>query len=219
MVGSVRLRFGTDWLGIHTFEGTASPSGSDERERDIPFGIPCPGDGRLFSLGKESIKEAIMAQTKASPSRRRASSRTRSSKASQSRSNASRTRSASPARSSSNGRSAAHSVKETVTSGTENAAHGVAAFAKKAKTPLLAGGAALAGVAGTALVTARSRRRRKVLGVSLPKSSGLTVDAKKITQAIADSAKRADHFGQRMSRVANGVQDVAETANATAKKS
>jgi hypothetical protein len=58
-----------------------------------------------------------------------------------------------------------------------------------------------------------------VLGVSLPKRNGLKVDAKAITAAIADSAKRADHFGQRVSRVANGVQDVAETANATAKKS
>ena len=162
-----------------------------------------------------------MAQTKASTSRRRASSnsQTRSSKTSQSRSNASRARSANRARSSPNGSSGAESVKETVTSGTQNAAHGVATFAKKAKTPLLTGGAALAGVAGAAVLTARSRRRRKVLGIPLPKRNGLKVDAQKITGAITDAAKRADRIGQRVSRVSNGVQDVSETANTAVKKS
>ena len=162
-----------------------------------------------------------MAQTKASASRRRASSkpRARSSNASQSRSNASRTRSTGRARSTSNGSDPAESVKETLTSGTQNAAHGVATFAKKAKTPLLTGGAALAGVAGAAVLTARSRRRRKVLGIPLPKRNGLKVDAQKITEAITDAAKRADQIGQRVSRVSNGVQDVSETASAAAKKS
>ena len=162
-----------------------------------------------------------MAQTKTSASRRRASSnsRTRSSNTSRSRSNASRSRSANRAPSSSDGSSGAESVKETLTSGTQNAAHGVATFAKKAKTPLLTGGAALAGVAGAAVLTARSRRRRKVLGVPLPKRNGLKVDAQKITEAITDAAKRTDRMGQRVSRVANGVQDVSETANTAVKKS
>jgi len=162
-----------------------------------------------------------MAQTKASASRRRASSnsRTRSSKTAQSRSNASRTRSANRSRPSSNGSGGAEAVKETLTSGTQTAARGVATFAKKAKTPLLTGGAALAGVAGAAVLTARSRRRRKVLGVSLPKRNGLKVDAQKVTEAITDAAKRADQIGQRVSRVSNGVQDVSETASAAAKKS
>jgi hypothetical protein len=161
-----------------------------------------------------------MAQTK-SASRPRASSksRARSSKTSQSRSNASRTRSANRARSSSNGSSGAESVKETLTSGTQNAAHGVATFAKKAKMPLLTGGAALAGVAGAAVLTAHSRRRRKVLGVTLPKRNGLRVDAQKVTEAITDAAKRADRIGQRVSRVSNSVQDVSETANTAVKKS
>ena len=161
-----------------------------------------------------------MAQTKAA-SRPRASSnsQTRSSKTSQSRSNASRARSANRARSSPNGSSGAESVKETVTSGTQNAAHGVATFATKAKTPLLTGGAALAGVAGAAVLTARSRRRRKVLGVTLPKRNGLKVDAQKVTEAITDAAKRADRIGQRVSRASNSVQDVSETANTAVKKS
>ena len=110
------------------------------------------------------------------------------------------------------------SIKETVKAGTQNSAQRVAAFAEKAKTPLLTGGAALAGVAGAAVLTARSRRRRKVLGVPLPKRNGLKVDAKKVTDAITDAAKHADRIGQRVSRVANGVQDVSETANGKAKK-
>ena len=162
-----------------------------------------------------------MAQTKASASRRRAdsNSRTRSSKTSQSRSNASRTRSANRARSSPNGASGAESIKETVRAATQTSAQRVAAFAEKAKTPLLAGGAALAGVAGATVLNARSRRRHKVLGIPLPKRNGLKVDAKKVTEAIADAAKRADRIGQRVSRVANGVQATTETANATAKNS
>ena len=161
-----------------------------------------------------------MAQTKSSASRRRASSsRTRSSKTSSSRSNASRTRSGNRARPSPNGASGAESIKETVKAGTQSSAQRVAAFAKKAKTPLLTSGAALAGAAGATLLAARSRRRNKVLGASLPKRNGLKVDAQKITEAIADAAKRADRMGQRVSRVANGVQTVSETANATAKKS
>jgi hypothetical protein len=69
------------------------------------------------------------------------------------------------------------------------------------------------------MLSARSRRRHKGLGVPLPKRKGLKVDAQKMTEAIADAAKRADRIGQRVSHVANGVQAAADTANATAKKS
>jgi hypothetical protein len=113
----------------------------------------------------------------------------------------------------------AKSVRDSVTSEAQDAARGVASFAKKAKAPLLAGGAGAAGVAAALAVRTRSRRRRKVLGVSLPKTTDFKVDAKKVTEAIADAAKRADRFGQNMSRVASGVQDVSETANKAAKKS
>jgi hypothetical protein len=91
---------------------------------------------------------------------------------------------------------------------------------------LLTGGAAVAGLAGAVALSNRSGRR-KVLGVSLPrrkdlplpKGSSLKVDPQKVTDAITDAAKRADRIGQRVSRVANGVQNVSETANKAAKKS
>jgi hypothetical protein len=88
---------------------------------------------------------------------------------------------------------------------------------RKAKVPLLASGAALVGVAG-AIAATHSSKRHKVLGVSMPKANGMKPDAKKISDAVVDIAKRADHFGQGVSRVASSVQGVGETANEVAKK-
>jgi hypothetical protein len=120
----------------------------------------------------------------------------------------------------------AQSVKGAVTSTAQDATDGIAAVARKAKVPLLASGAALAGVAGAVIAT-RSGRRRKVLGVSMPKRSGFKVipkrsglkaDATKFTGAVTDAAQRADVFGQRVSRVASSVRNVSETANEAVKK-
>jgi hypothetical protein len=90
--------------------------------------------------------------------------------------------------------------------------------AQRAKVPLVAGGAALAGVAGAAVMATRSNRRRKVLGVSMPRRNGFKLDARKLTESVSDAAKRADQFGQRVSRIASGVQNVSDTANETVKK-
>lgn len=97
-------------------------------------------------------------------------------------------------------------------------------MARKAKVPLLASGAALAGVAG-AIVATRSGKRHKVLGISLPKNgismpktNGMKSDARKISAAVVDAAKRADRFGQGVSRVASSVRDAGEAANEVTKK-
>jgi hypothetical protein len=110
---------------------------------------------------------------------------------------------------------------QTVSSGAQDAAQGVAGFVKKAKTPLIAGGVAIAGIAGlagaAALNNARSRRR-KVLGVTMPRGKELkNLDARKIAGAVTDGAKRADRFGRRVSSVASSVQNVSETADKAAK--
>jgi hypothetical protein len=69
---------------------------------------------------------------------------------------------------------------------------------RKAKVPLLATGAALAGVAGAVVATRSGSHRRKVLGVSvpkhvsMPKMNGMKADAKSISGAVVDAAKRAD---------------------------
>ncbi|MGN6814780.1 MAG: hypothetical protein ACTHK3_01675 [Solirubrobacterales bacterium] len=100
---------------------------------------------------------------------------------------------------------------------------------RKAKVPLVASSAAVAGVAGAVVLSRTGGRRRKVLGVSMPKRSKLSLpkmpkgndlrgDAHKIAGAVTDAAKRADHFGQRVSSVASSVQKVGETASDAAKK-
>jgi len=108
---------------------------------------------------------------------------------------------------------------------TNGVANGVAPIVQKAKLPLLAGGAAVAGVAG-AVVASRSGGKRKVLGVpvpkrsklSLPKKNGLKSDARKAAGAVADVAKRADDFGQGVSRIASSVKQVSESADDAVKK-
>jgi hypothetical protein len=52
----------------------------------------------------------------------------------------------------------------------------------------------------------------------MPRRSGFKGDAHKIASAVTDAAKRADRFGQGVSRVANTVQTVSETADQAVKK-
>jgi hypothetical protein len=114
---------------------------------------------------------------------------------------------------------AVSSGAQTVSSGAQNAAQGVAGFVKKAKTPLIAGGAAVAGLVGAAALNNARSRRRKVLGVTMPQGKELkNLDARKIAGAVTNGAKRADRFGQRVSSVASSVQTVSETADKAAKK-
>jgi len=114
-----------------------------------------------------------------------------------------------------------------VASGAETVAHA----AGKAKTGLIAGGAAAAGVAATVLLKRRADRHRKVLGVSIPgRSNGLDPrklmpggrhpmrrDTRKIAGKVADAANAADRFGQRVSKAAKNVKQVSETVGETAK--
>jgi hypothetical protein len=110
-------------------------------------------------------------------------------------------------------------VTDTASSGAQNTAQVLASAAKWARVSLIAGGAAIAGLAGVAALNARSSRR-KVLGVKVPRRSSLKkVDAGKVIGAVTDTAKRADRFGQRVSTVAKSVQMVSETADRGAKKS
>jgi methyl-accepting chemotaxis protein len=116
------------------------------------------------------------------------------------------------------------------------AARGVGSVAKRAKTPLLAGGAALAGLAGALLVRSRDSHRhgalgnlRKALpgnsrsrGLSLPKlpkrGGGVKGGVRKISQNVDQAAGRADQLSQRVSKAANAVQQVSQTADKAARK-
>ncbi len=117
------------------------------------------------------------------------------------------------------------SIADSVKHGAQGAIDGAGPVLQKAKLPLLAGGAAVAGVAGAVL--ASKTGKRKVLGVSVPKRSKLSLpkkngfkpDARKVTSAVTDAAKRADDFGQGVSRIASSVKKVGEAADEAVKKS
>ena len=93
----------------------------------------------------------------------------------------------------------------------------VGEFASKAKTPLLAGGAALAGIAGGVAMKSRGNSRspfKKLSGpsMSMPKSLK-KMDLGKIDfETITSAAQRAGKIGQQ-------VGDVAEAAEKARKKS
>jgi hypothetical protein len=90
----------------------------------------------------------------------------------------------------------------------------VAELASKAKTPLLAGGAALAGVAGGVALKSRNQSRRpidKLKAVSLPKSLK-NVDLGKLdVKSLTDAARTVRSIGEQ-------VGDVADAADKTRKK-
>jgi hypothetical protein len=132
-------------------------------------------------------------------------------------------------------------VKETAANGASSvgsAARSVGQAAKRAKTPLLAGGAALAGFAGAAIARSQSKSnsrggaldslrdalpsRPQSSGFNLPKlpkrGGGLKGGVRKVSHNVSEAAKQADQFGQRISNVANAVQRVSETADKAAKK-
>lgn len=152
-----------------------------------------------------------MAQTKSKSNARRSSSGSRSSRSSSPKSNGS-----SSSRSKAKARAKSTSPSNGVADSVKHGAEGVGPFVRRAKVPLLASGAAIAGVAGAVAAT-HSGKRHKVMGVSMPKANGMKPDAKKISEAVVDIAKRADRFGQGVSRVASSVQGVGETANRVAK--
>ncbi len=160
-----------------------------------------------------------MAQTKSKSNARRSSSGSRGSRSSSAKSNGA---GESRAKAKASGKASKAGAKSTSTANgvadsVKHGAQGVAPLVRKAKVPLLASGAALVGVAG-AIAATHSGKRHKVMGVSMPKANGMKPDAKKISDAVVEIAKRADQFGQGVSRVASSVQGVGETANQVAKK-
>jgi hypothetical protein len=115
--------------------------------------------------------------------------------------------------------------------------NGVGAAIEKAKLPLIATGAVVAGAAAVIVGKNGHHKQRKVLGVPVPKRSkahlpkvgvpkvglskgkGLKGDVRRAAGAVSDAAKQADQIGQRISKVASSVQAVSETTDKAAKKS
>ena len=92
-------------------------------------------------------------------------------------------------------------ARKAVASTVQDAGHAAQDAAGKAKVPLLAGGAALAGLAGGVAIGARGLRRRKVLGVPIPRRSVL----KASTKNLAEAARQAGKFGEQMGELTSEV--------------
>jgi hypothetical protein len=115
--------------------------------------------------------------------------------------------------------------------------NGVGTVVEKAKLPLIATGAVVAGAAAVIVGKNGHHKQRKVLGVpvpkrskshlpkmsmpkvGLPKGKGLKGDVRRAAGAVSDAAKQADEIGRRISKVASSVQAVSETTDNAAKKS
>jgi hypothetical protein len=148
-----------------------------------------------------------MAQTKTRASTKRSQSRKRPQS-----SQTSQTRSRGPSASrSSNGKSRVKAARQTVENSTKEAGQAVGKVASKAKTPLLAGGAALAGAAGgLAIGTMRSRQSHshKMLGLQVPKPKRMNIRSRDVAKA----AKEVGAFSQQVGELATELRHAREGA-------
>ena len=162
-----------------------------------------------------------MAQTKSTTNKRATTRRTSArggSGTSQRRSTKQRTTKGRTTQSRShNGGSPVETVKDTLSSGTREVGRAVETTAKKAKTPLIAGGAAVAGMAGGFALAANSRRtgRRTVLGMPMPKP-GTVADA---TRNLASSAENVGALGRNVGQLATEVRRMREEAGSAKRRS
>lgn len=126
----------------------------------------------------------------------------RKSQGSSSRRSSARGSSASRGKASANGLGKA---KDATLKGANAAGDAVGSAAKKLKTPAIAAGAGLAGVAG-GIALARSGNKKKVLGVSLPNRS----TARSASKNLGGVAKNVGAVAERTGRVAEQVRVASE---------
>jgi hypothetical protein len=88
---------------------------------------------------------------------------------------------------------------------TKGAAHGISEAAAKAKTPALAAGAGLAGLAG-GLALAHRTTQKRILGVPMP--NGGTAHA--VSKNLAKTAENVGSFGEGMGSLAAEIRRVRE---------
>lgn len=103
-------------------------------------------------------------------------------------------------------------ARQAVESSTKEAGQAMSKVTRKAKTPLLAGGAALAGAAGgLAIGAARSRQlhSHKVLGLKLPQGKRVKVRSRDVAKA----AQEVGTFGQHVGELATELRRARESAD------
>jgi hypothetical protein len=89
--------------------------------------------------------------------------------------------------------------------------------ARKPSAPVLAAGAAAAGVAGGLVLKSR-QRRHKILGVPLPRSIGKVrlsdLDVKSVAKTVGKASKQ---FGQTSKSVSKDIEQVGDQAERVGK--
>jgi hypothetical protein len=94
-------------------------------------------------------------------------------------------------------------------------ASGVAKAVRRAKTPLIAGGAALAGAAGGLALGSRHIRGGKVLGIGASHGPRLQVRSRD----LAEAAKNVGQFGAQMGELAGELRMAREQAGGEKRRS
>jgi hypothetical protein len=155
-------------------------------------------------------KTKAKAKARQKPKPRSRGSTAKSSKSSTAKSRKTTTgasRSRSKASSNGSGRidTARHAVEETA----KDAGHAVGGAVSKAKVPLMAGGAALAGAAGGLVLGARQARRHGIGAKALSRRPQVKVRS----QDLAKAAKEVGSFGAQMGRLATELQQTREAVS------
>lgn len=104
---------------------------------------------------------------------------------------------------------AAGNAADKATNAVGNAADKATNAVGKAKVPLLAGGAAIAGAAGGLALGARQARR----GKGLPKAITRRPQVKVKSKDLASAAKDVGSFGAQLGHLANELQQARESGN------
>lgn len=111
-------------------------------------------------------------------------------------------------KSTSNGTTRIETARRAVGDTAKDAGHTVGSAASKARVPLLAGGAALAGAAGGLALGARQARRHGALATAFSRRP----QAKVGSRDLARAAKEVGSFGAQMGRLASELQQTREAA-------
>jgi hypothetical protein len=153
--------------------------------------------------------------TKRKPAKARKSSAAKSSNGASASRRASKTRSSSKSKNGAGrvdaARNAAEETAKQAGHSVGDAASSVGRVASKAKTPLLAGGAAVAGVAGGLALGARQARHSKVL----PRRPKVKIDS----GDLAKAAKEVGQFGVDVGQLASELRRNREAANGAKRRS
>lgn len=142
---------------------------------------------------RSSTRNSQKSKAKAKPSKPRSRSRPKAKSAS---------KSSSSGANGSRAKSALESVEHTA----KDAGGAVGKAASKAKLPLVAGGAALAGAVGGMAVGAHQARRHKVLAGAMARRPMVKVNSRD----LAGAAKQVGTFGAQMGRLASELQQARE---------